>query len=123
LSTSPLKIYIIVFTADQVNLAALVQYLHDSVDVAAYWNYIPLVFCIKSNLGADALLDKLTPFFPSNNFMIAEINDSNTQGILPEGAWDWFSLEHHQKVRPPTLTPFTAYTQPLLPLLKDNKKH
>ena len=90
------KTYIINFYAADVNLWQLTRYLHDSRDIVAYWNYIPLVYCIKSYLSAEELASKLMPFFP-RPFMIAEINPGNINGILPEEAWTWFYMDHHEK--------------------------
>ena len=88
--------YIINFYAADVNLATLTRYLHDSREIIAYWNYIPLVYCIKSYLSAEELVVRLHPFFP-HPFMIAEINSGNINGILPQEAWSWFYMEHHEK--------------------------
>jgi hypothetical protein len=108
----PVRVYILNFWVQGVNLGALNQYLHDSVDVIAYWNYIPLVYCIKSRLAATELTYKLMPFFP-HGFMVAEVNTWNMNGTIPREAWDWFYLDHHEKGRPPApvsglgaLTPF-----------------
>lgn len=97
----PIKVYILNFRTDGVNLNALQQYLHDSVDVIAYWNYIPLVYCIKSRLMSYELALKLGPFFPHGGYLIAEINTANIDGKIAESAWDWFYLNHHEKGRPP----------------------
>jgi len=97
----PVKVYIINFWAEGVNIAALQQYLHDSADVIAYWNYIPLVYCIKSRLNAAELTYKLAPFFTPRGFMIAEIDVQNLDGRLVPEAWRWFYLDHHEKSRPP----------------------
>jgi hypothetical protein len=91
------KTYIINFYAADVNLWQLTTYLHDSRDIVAYWNYIPLVYCIKSYLSAGELASKFMHFFPRGTFMIAEINPGNINGILPEEAWTWFYMDHHQK--------------------------
>jgi hypothetical protein len=98
--TTPLKAYIINFVAPSVNLGAVNQYLFDSVDIAAYWNYLPLVYCVKTRLSATELTQKLKPFFPSL-FMVAEVNIFNMDGQLPPDAWDWFYLDHHDKIIPP----------------------
>ena len=90
------KTYIINFVAADVNLWSLVRYLHDSRDIIAYWNYIPLVYCVKTYLSASELTQKLRPYFP-NSFMIAEINAQNLDGILPAEAWSWFYRDHHEK--------------------------
>jgi hypothetical protein len=88
--------YIINFFATDVNLVALTRYLHDSRDIVAYWNYIPLVFCVKSYLSSEELTERLRPYFPYP-FMIAEINEHNLNGFLPREAWSWFYMEHHVK--------------------------
>jgi hypothetical protein len=90
------KTYIINFYAVDVNLWALTQYLHDSRDIIAYWNYIPLVYCVKSFLSASELTQRLHPYFP-RPFLIAEISPTNIDGSLPQEAWSWFYMEHHEK--------------------------
>jgi hypothetical protein len=124
------KTYIINFLAAhvEVNLWQLTRYLHDSRDIIAYWNYIPLVYCIKSYLSADELTIKLKPFFPSS-FMIAEINPDNINGILPKEAWTWFYMDHHEKQSLPAsladiLSPYprTSLGQLLPPLPFPRKK-
>ncbi|MEY9573000.1 hypothetical protein ABIE88_000576 [Bradyrhizobium diazoefficiens] len=79
------------FFDDKVNLSVLHQYLNDSVDIQGFWNYVPLVYCIKSPLNATELTHKLTPFFAAG-FVVAEINPQNLDGRLPAGqtAWQWF---------------------------------
>lgn len=114
MSNGDIKIYIINFQATGVNLPALNQYLFDSSDIIAFWNYVPLVYCVKSRATATVLSHKLRPFFPSGTYMIAEINPLNMDGSLPPPAWDWFYLSHHEKHRPPALTlglaPYSALT-------------
>jgi hypothetical protein len=99
--TSDVKVYVITFGVTDVNLAAFVQYLYDSQDIIAFWNYVPLVYCVKSRLGATELVRKLAPFFPRGALFVAEINVWNMNGLLPMAAWDWFYLQHHEKIRPP----------------------
>jgi hypothetical protein len=94
--------YIINFFAEGVNLWALTQYLHENKEIIAYWNYIPLVFCVKTYLSSQDLTERLQPYFP-HPFMIAEINENNINGRLPQEAWQWFYMEHHQKQVFPSL--------------------
>lgn len=84
------RVYIITFlnvdkTFEQVN-----HYIVTSPLVKAYWNYIPLVYCIKSAETAATLRDHFRHVFSGGNFMIAEINPQNIDGILPGSAWGWF---------------------------------
>jgi hypothetical protein len=94
------KTYIVTFVAADVNILALHQYIHDSREIIAYWNYIPLVYCLKSDLSALELRDRLRPFL--NTYMIAEINERNLDGLLPSEAWSWFYMDHHEKRELPT---------------------
>ena len=105
MSDLTVKVYIMVFGALGVNLASLNQYLFDSADIIAFWNYVPLVYCVKSRLSATELTLKLRPFFPNGLYLIAEVNRSNMDGLLPKPAWEWFYLDHHEKHRPPALPP------------------
>jgi hypothetical protein len=89
--------YIVNFIATDVNLWALARYLHDSREIIAYWNYIPLVYCVKSYMTAAQLRDKLQPFFFPRSFLIAEVNIWNIDGVLPKEAWSWFYMDHHEK--------------------------
>lgn len=104
MSNGDVKIYIINFAVSGVNIAALNQYLYDSTDIIAFWNYVPLVYCVKSRATATELTHKLKPFFLDGFYMVAEINRYNMNGVLPRPAWDWFYLEHHEKHRPPAVT-------------------
>ncbi|WP_461318690.1 hypothetical protein [Bradyrhizobium barranii] len=87
-----MKIYMVTFFLDEkTSLPVLHQYLNDSVDIQGFWNYVPLVYCIKSPLNATELTHKLSAFFTAG-FMVAEINPQNLNGRLPAGqpAWEWF---------------------------------
>jgi hypothetical protein len=115
MSDPSVKTYCITFGVADVNLPALVQYLFDSADVLAFWNYIPLVYCVKSLLLATELTYKLRPFFPPTGpLMVVEINAANLNGLLPPDAWTWFYLEHHQKTHAPSF-----YYPPILALPKN----
>jgi hypothetical protein len=105
MSDPGVKVYIITFGVKDVNLAALNQYLFDSADIIAFWNYVPLVYCVKSRLTATTLTLKLRPFFPQETYFVAEINPKNVDGLLPLAAWEWFYLDHHDKHRAPALPP------------------
>jgi hypothetical protein len=88
---SDVKIYMVCFTVDaNTNLPVLHQYLTDSIDVLGYWNYVPLIYCVKTRLTATALSLKLAPFF-SSGYVVAEINPQNLNGrLVPKAAWEWF---------------------------------
>ena len=87
---SNMRTYLLNFSAAGVNLAALHQYIVDSKEIRAYWNYIPYVYGIKTPLSSSELSLKLQPFFPNGNYLISEIFPWNIDGILPNAAWSWF---------------------------------
>lgn len=99
--TAPIRVYSINFWAEDVNIVSFARYLYDSADIIAYWNYIPLVYCVKSKLSSTELAVKLGDFLPPAKFMVSEINILNLNGSLPFAAWEWFYLEHHEKTNPP----------------------
>jgi hypothetical protein len=105
MNDTSVKVYVITFLAADVNLATLNQYLFDSSDIIAFWNYVPLVYCVKTRLIAKDLAHKLKPFFPHGDYFIGEINHRNIDGLLPRAAWEWFYLDHHEKHRAPALPP------------------
>lgn len=94
------KVYIINFFAQNVNLATLHQYLSDSADILGFWNYIPLVYCVKTRLNSHDLSNKLAPFFPSG-FVVAELDIRNLNGrLMSPDAWAWFYQPAHEKLAP-----------------------
>jgi hypothetical protein len=108
-----IKTYCLTFGVVDVNIPAVVQYLYDSSDILAFWNYVPLVYCLKSRLNSTDLAMKLRPFFPpAGPYLIAEINEENLNGVLPTEAWSWFYLDHHQKTRAPAFAFPTALPPP-----------
>jgi len=97
------KIYVINFLASNVNFAAFHRYLSDSIDVLAYWNYIPAVYCVKTHLDATALRDRLRPFLP-DLMMVAQIDPKNLDGYMPtQEMWSWFYEQPPE--RKPSLPP------------------
>ena len=84
------KTYIIVFYNPNMNIDLLNRWISHSPYVLTYWNYIPLVYCIKSKASVDELRVHFEPILGLQNFVIAEINPSNMTGRLPPEAWPWF---------------------------------
>ena len=104
------------------NVQGLLNYLHDSREIVAYWNYLPFVFCVKSYLNAPQLSERLRPYLPSM-FMIAQINELNIEGVLPQEAWSWFYMDHHEKRAPlPSLLEFNPFPSPFDVLPPPTKK-
>jgi hypothetical protein len=84
------KTYVITFGVVDANLPGLEHFiLHDPI-IRAYWNHIPLVYCVKTLASASEVAQRIGPFFPRGTFFIAEVNPLNIDGSLPALAWDWF---------------------------------
>lgn len=92
------KIYLIAYnTLDEMEtVESIRQYVVDSKDFVAYWNYIPLVYIVKSYKSLQELRDKFRNMLGKNQFMIAEISAAHIDGFLPKSAWDWFYHDHGQ---------------------------
>ncbi|MCB1433722.1 MAG: hypothetical protein KDK75_14930 [Alphaproteobacteria bacterium] len=85
-----MKTYILTFIVNNARMPDLENFVRYSPHIRAYWNHIPLVYCVKSELTAAQLREKIEPFFPQGGFMVAELNAANVDGRLPEDAWKWF---------------------------------
>lgn len=84
------KTYMIVFYNTNVNVVYLNQYIMNSPYVLSYWNYLPLIYCIKSRANVNDLRIHFEPMLGLQNFLIAEIKPNNISGRLPPAAWPWF---------------------------------
>jgi hypothetical protein len=82
------KTYILALTAG--GAISEVEYvIRNHPQVLSYWNYIPFVFCLKSNATARELATIFEKY--ASHFFIAEIEASNVNGRLPKPAWEWFN--------------------------------
>lgn len=90
--------YLIVvnFEGDTDLLTSLHRYIMDSKDVVAYWNYIPLVYIVKSYESLFMLRNKLCEILRKKPFLITQIQPSQADGLLPKEAWEWFHHSHGQ---------------------------
>lgn len=99
-----IRIYIITFFSGNVNIDAMNKIITGSPYFSSYWNYLPLVYCVKSTYPANEIRAHLDLAFIGGNFMIAEINPHNLDGRLAQEAWDWF----YKNDAPKSLAPSTA---------------
>lgn len=72
------------------DLHKLEAFVKNDPRVLAYWNYLPLVYCMKSFATAAELAEALLPLFPNGQFLVFEVNPTNMNGRLPKAAWEWF---------------------------------
>jgi hypothetical protein len=57
--------------------------------IVAYWNYLQLVFCVKTQMSAKELAE-LFEDAAVHAFLVAEIDPTNVNGRLQRAAWEWF---------------------------------
>jgi hypothetical protein len=110
MDTVGLRTYMLTFSVDGANLPTLEHFIKNSTVIVGYWNYIPYVYCLKSYSTATDLARIFDVVFPKGNFIIVEINPSNLDGRLVQGAWGWF----YEPVSALPLTP--SGLSPLSPL-------
>lgn len=58
-------------------------------DFKNWWNHIPYVFLVTSEMSADAIAERLKPFSHGSSFVVMEVNPANSEGWLSERAWNW----------------------------------
>jgi hypothetical protein len=88
------KTYILTYTVSGLPrqddaIFRLENFLRYNVAILGFWNYIPLVYCVKSRLHSSQLRHLLAPILETQ-YLLAEINPANLDGQLPQAAWDWF---------------------------------
>ena len=97
-----IRTYILTFNVAGARMPDLQYFIQHDPAILAYWNHIPLVYCVKTTLGSAQLRDKVDPFFPQGGFFIGELKSDNLDGRLSEDAWKWFYA-------PPPLSGLAAY--------------
>lgn len=90
IENQPVKVFMLYGWYDPSTVPSLETYLLDSVDILSYWNHLPGLFMFKTRIDTVTLTAKLRHFFVNRNFMIAEVNPTNVNGLLPPPAWEWF---------------------------------
>jgi hypothetical protein len=88
----PNKVYFITFDATDPSLdyGRLKNFLKaGNPDIENWWNHIPNVFLINTGLDADAISDLIRPFTGRARFLVMEVHPEESEGSLPERAWQW----------------------------------
>ena len=88
----PDRIYLITIdptdpSADHAGLKRVLK--AGSPDINNWWNHIPHVFMVSTNLDADAISDLVRPFAGRARFLVIEVQPEESEGSLPERAWRW----------------------------------
>jgi hypothetical protein len=87
------RTYVMTFPPNA-NLNEIERYVRTDTRIASYWNYLPYVFCVKTEMSASELANLFAA--AASSYFIAEINagslamGTSISGRLPKSAWDWF---------------------------------
>lgn len=65
-------------------------FLRSHPAILGYWNYIPLVYLVKSRYNASQLAQFVKPYFGDGHFLVVQVDPTNVDGWLPQPAWEWF---------------------------------
>lgn len=96
-----IKTYSIVFFNPNLNVEHFNRWILYSPYVLSYWNYLPLVYFVKSRSTVHELRVHIEPVLGMQNFIIAEIVTNNLSGRLPPEAWPWFTQTTFPPKPPP----------------------
>lgn len=55
----------------------------------AWWHYLESTWLIVTNESPNEIWDRLQPHVDSNDYLLVIEVRKNSQGWLPEEAWDW----------------------------------
>lgn len=88
--TAPYNVYLVSFNATDVSLPVFENFLRQDPAILGFWNYIPLVYLVKSNLPVSDLAARVRTHMAGRHCLVAEINPGHVDGWLPKAAWDWF---------------------------------
>jgi hypothetical protein len=90
MTTPNARTYSINFVAHGADIEGFLNFIRFDTRVLGYWNYIPLVYCVKCHASSTEVATWINQYFPLGNYMVAEILPSNINGNLPGDAWNWF---------------------------------
>jgi hypothetical protein len=88
----PIKTYVLNFFQPNPNwnIQGLHNYIRESKAFVGWSNRLPMVYYLMSRLTAPEIRTRLVPIFAGGNFIVAEIDRFNMDGLMPQDAWDWF---------------------------------
>ena len=66
----------------------------------SWWNYIPFVFLVKTDMAPRKLADSLKEVSHNASFLVIEVDPAQSDGFLPRRAWEW--IKRREKEQDPT---------------------
>jgi hypothetical protein len=71
------------------DIEGLKEFVRHAQEIENWWNHIPLVFLITTDLDAETLSERLRPYAGKARFLMMEVNPAESEGALPERGWQW----------------------------------
>jgi hypothetical protein len=71
------------------DIEGLKEFVRSAREFTSWWNHIPLVFLITTDLDAETLSGRLRPYAGKGRFLVMEVNPAESEGALPERGWQW----------------------------------
>ncbi len=68
-------------------------FLKDNPKVDNWWNYMPFIYLVVSSDDADAVAHSVRSRTGLNKFLVTEVNLNESEGMLPESAWNWIRTQ------------------------------
>ncbi len=94
------KMYLVAMDVSKADVGAFTKhikeiYAESNRDVTAWWHHIPGGFyLITSELGVDALSEKLRKGLPDKTFiLVMAVDRKDSQGWLPTRGWNWINSD------------------------------
>lgn len=85
------RTYIVTF--DALNPAfdpvALKAYLRTSKEFQHWWNHLPYVYLLTTDLDAEVISGRLRQHSNGARFLVMEVDPQSSEGWLPKQSWQW----------------------------------
>ena len=81
-----------------IDFAAVKQAIKESSHVRGWWNHLPGVFLVTSDLDADGVSELLQPYTRGARFLVVAVELAQSEGALSEQAWNWIVRRSGQDV-------------------------
>jgi hypothetical protein len=68
---------------------ALVDLIKTDNRIKAWWNHVPSLYLLTSDCNAATLSSMIGEFIKPWTFFVIKVDPEDSQGWMPERAWDW----------------------------------
>ena len=86
-----MKAYLISFWQEDVFEDALASYLDTRPEVLNWLVLMPNTLCVVATRNAKSITRLIEKKFPDSLFIVAEYDPHNSDGLLPEEAWEFLN--------------------------------